>query len=136
MKKIIFILIGLFSMSCYAQNKVISAFTEKWENSKIYLIGIAEAMPEEKYAYSPTPREMTFKAQLLHIKGNMDWLSQSYFAKGKSSSKKAKPNTKAEIISALKESFNAVAQQVENTPEEELATVAVSYTHLTLPTKD
>ncbi|WP_394747862.1 DinB family protein [Spongiimicrobium salis] len=123
MKRKIFILISFFSMGLSAQEAVIPAFLEKWENSKTYLIAIAKAMPEEDFNYSPTPREMSFKAQLLHIKGNMDWLGQSYFDKSNTTTKQAKPKTKTEVITALEKSFDAVAQQVQGTSRKELATV-------------
>ena len=55
------------------------AFLEKWENSKSYLIAIAEKMPEENYDFKPTERQMSFKEQLIHINENMEWLSITYF---------------------------------------------------------
>ena len=79
MKKLFLLLTLLVSIAGFSQNETIDAFLEKWQNSKIYLIEMAKAMPEEKYNYKPTEREMSFAAQLLHIKDNMDWLSTSYF---------------------------------------------------------
>tara|TARA_R110000787_G_scaffold28923_4_gene78744 strand:- start:22810 stop:23328 length:519 start_codon:yes stop_codon:yes gene_type:complete len=97
------------------------AFLEKWENSKSYLIAIAEAMPEENYNFKPTERQMTFKEQLMHIKGNMDWLSITYFTDIEyKKEKKELPQTKNETILALENAFDAVIIIVENTPDEEL----------------
>ena len=97
------------------------AFLEKWENSKIYLIAIAEGMPEGHYNFKPTERQMSFKEQLVHIKGNMDWLSTAYFTDIEyKKEKKELPQTKNETILALENAFDAVIKIVKNTPDEEL----------------
>ncbi len=106
----------LFSFFGFSQKEVIDAFSEKWTNSKIYLIEIAKAMPEEFYDFKPTEREMSFKEQLLHIKENMDWLSNSYFTKNKF--EKKKNNTfysKDEVISMLEVSFDKCNEIIKNT---------------------
>jgi uncharacterized damage-inducible protein DinB len=99
------------------------AFLEKWENSKNYLIAIAEVLPEEHYDFKPTERQMSFKEQLVHIKGNMDWLSNSYFTETEFKREKtAFPETKAETIVLLSEAFDATLSIIKNTREEDLAT--------------
>ncbi|MDX1759758.1 MAG: DinB family protein, partial [Arenibacter algicola] len=70
MKDFLFILIVLFMTPLQSQDIVIPAFLEKWENSKSYLVAIAEAMPQEKYDFKPTERQKDFQDQLLHIKSN------------------------------------------------------------------
>ena len=97
------------------------AFLEKWENSKIYLIAIAEAMPERHYNFKPTERQMGFNEQLVHIKGNMDWLSTNYFTDIEyKKEKKELSETKKEIILVLENTFDGVLEVITNTPEEEL----------------
>ena len=103
-----------------AQNDVLSAFLLKWENSKNYLIELAEAMPEASYNYKPTERLMSFQEQLIHIKGNMDWLSSKYFSGEKS--EKINLNSKIEIINHLKVSFDKVEEIIKNTPLNDLNT--------------
>lgn len=103
------------------QTNVKSAFLEKWENSKNYLVGIAEAMPEADYDFKPTERQMSFQEQLIHIKGNMDWLSTTYFTekefeKGES----VIPETKEETIALLSAAFDATSEIIKNTSEETL----------------
>lgn len=123
MKNITLLLfVAAFSMSAQ-QITPKSAWLEKWENSKQYLIGIAEAMPEEFYDFKPTERQMSFKEQLIHIIGNMDWLSTTYFTdrefkKGASEL----PDTKAETISILSEAFDNSQKIIENTSEADLKT--------------
>lgn len=97
------------------------AFLEKWENSKNYLIAIAEAMPEESYDFKPTERQMSFKEQLIHIKGNMDWLSNAYFTDiAYKKEKKELPKTKKDAINDLEKTFNSVSEIIKNTPDENL----------------
>lgn len=121
MKHFIIILSVISFSNMFAQDEPISAFLEKWENSKKYLLEIAEAMPEDKYNFKPTEREMTFGEQLLHIKGNMDWLSNSYFGAEKiEKTKEASTYTKAEIVTLLEASFNAASKAIETTKPKDL----------------
>lgn len=97
------------------------AFLEKWENSKSYLIAIAEKMPEENYDFKPTERHMSFKEQLIHINENMEWLSITYFTNIEyKKEKKELSKTKKETILALENTFDVVLEIITNTPEEEL----------------
>jgi uncharacterized damage-inducible protein DinB len=113
------LLIATHSFSQQTTTK--EAWLEKWENSKNYLLGIGEAMPEEHYDFKPTARQMTFKEQLVHIKGNMDWLSNAYFtAAGFERTKTKLPVTKAETIEILSKAFDATFKIVEATTEESL----------------
>jgi uncharacterized damage-inducible protein DinB len=101
------------------QANVKDAFLEKWENSKNYLIAMAELMPEEDYGYKPTERQRSFAEQLEHIQGNMDWLSTKYFSREKDKSE-TYPSEKEQIIVSLKKAFDAVGETVAATSEEEL----------------
>ncbi|PHS67006.1 MAG: DinB family protein [Flavobacterium sp.] len=117
------LLIVLLNISTFMAQQITpkTAFLEKWENSKNYLLEIAEAMPEENYGFKPTEREMSFSEQLLHIKQNMDWLSTSYFTeKEYTKAKKPLHKSKAEIISELKKSFDSVFEIIRTSPDESL----------------
>lgn len=125
MKKIILLtlIMTLFSNNISAQNDVISAFLLKWENSKNYLLEIAESMPEEHYNYKPTEREMSFQEQLIHIRSNMVWLSSTYFVdENYLKSDKIDPTSKAEVIQALTIAFDNVAAIIKNVKKEDLTT--------------
>jgi uncharacterized damage-inducible protein DinB len=68
----------LYSSSLVAQqNEFIKESLERLENSKKYLIVVAEMMPEEKYNYKPAPESLSFAENLLHIGFALDWHSQS-----------------------------------------------------------
>ncbi|MFD1292898.1 DinB family protein [Lutibacter holmesii] len=106
-----------------AQNTVISAFLLKWENSKNYLIEMAELMPEEHYNYKPTERQMSFQEQLLHIRSNMVWLSETNFVDDTYiKSEKIAPKTKEELILELTNSFDKVTEIITSISEEDLTT--------------
>lgn len=121
MKKYILLVVIFATTIAKAQDTPVSAFLEKWENSKNYLVEMAEAMPEDKYDYKPTDRQKTFRDQLLHIKGNMDWLSITYFSKEKKKdAKKPSYTTKAEVIAAIKEAFNNTSAIIKKASPEEL----------------
>jgi uncharacterized damage-inducible protein DinB len=101
--------------------EIIPTFLEKWKNSKDYLLEIAKAMPEDNYNFKPTEREMTFGKQLLHIKANMDWLSSTYFTKTpKKEDEVEQKLSKAEIITELEKSFDAVYEIIKTTNPQSL----------------
>jgi uncharacterized damage-inducible protein DinB len=54
----------------------------KLKNAKAYTLAVADLMPETLYGYKPTPEEMSFGEQLLHIAGNLGWLSSTYLGNG------------------------------------------------------
>ena len=116
----------LITMSTYAQkNTPTEAFLEKWANSKTYLLDIAEAMPEEKYTFKPTDRQMDFGNQLLHIRANMLWLGTTYFSDlpfDRQSLSANIPQGKKAIIAALEEAFDTVYAFAKATPAEDLKT--------------
>ncbi|SEK73684.1 Uncharacterized damage-inducible protein DinB (forms a four-helix bundle) [Aquimarina amphilecti] len=124
--KNIYLLLFLISYTAMSQEITPkSAFLEKWKNSEAYLLEMAEVMPEEKYTFAPTEREMDFKNQLLHICGNMLWLSTTYFSEEEFDRKKLAdnaPDSKSEIIKFLKKSFDEVYKRVTETSEESLIT--------------
>jgi uncharacterized damage-inducible protein DinB len=125
MKKLaLFILfICLTNSAFYAQNDAISAFLLKWENSKTYLLEVAEYMPENNYDFKPTERQMSFKEQLVHIKNNMMWLSETYFSnENLTAAEKINSSTKTELLKELSNAFDNVAEIIKTTSLEELTT--------------
>lgn len=69
---------SLFASPLFAQeHDFIKEYLERLENSKKYLILVAETMPEDKYDFRATPESMSFAENLMHIGWAMDWHSQS-----------------------------------------------------------
>lgn len=112
---------AIFGCSAYGQSfDMKSAFIEKWDNSKGYLIEVARAMPQDQYQFKPTVKQMTFEEQLRHIHSNITWLGSSYFD---TKSVKLKDDlSKDELIAALENSFEVVATAAQNTPVNDLKT--------------
>lgn len=75
------ILLSGFNTPLLAQQKqdtqFIEDYLERWENSRKYLILIAETMPEEAYNFKLTPESLSFAENLMHIGFAIDWHTQS-----------------------------------------------------------
>ncbi|GLB53146.1 hypothetical protein NBRC110019_21860 [Neptunitalea chrysea] len=120
MKKYIpVILFLMLTSTLMAQNTPIAAWQEKWNNSENYLIEIAQAMPQEKYTFKPTEREMTFADQLLHIANNINWLSNTYF-NGEKIDKYQSITSKEETIAILHKAFTNGRNAIGKTNPEDL----------------
>ncbi len=73
-----FILFILIQSPLWAQEDIfINDYLERLENSREYLILVAETMPADKYNFKATSEEKTFAENLMHIGYAMDWHSQS-----------------------------------------------------------
>jgi len=66
------------------QNDFIEDYLERLENSRKYLLLVAETMPEVNYGFKPTQESMSFAENLMHIGYAMDWHSQSLLGARKS----------------------------------------------------
>ena len=72
------IFLSSFSLQLYAQKSdYIKEYLERLENSRKYLVLVAETMPEDKYGFKATPESLSFEENLMHIAWAMDWHSQS-----------------------------------------------------------
>ncbi len=106
-----------FTSSSFAQqDDFIKEYLERLENSKKYLILVAETMPEENYIYKPTPESMSFAEQLMHIGWAMDWHSQSLMGGRKArdwntdTELKIDSKSKKEMISTIERTFDKTSQ--------------------------
>ncbi len=66
------------------QDNFIKDYLERLENSRKYLILVAETMPENKYGFKATPEEKTFAGNLMHIGLAIDRHCQSLIGGRKS----------------------------------------------------
>ena len=117
---LIFILFSTLTMAQQTTPK--SAFLEKWDNSRDYILAIAASMPEESFSFKPMPREMSFMEQLVHIGENIDWISSKYFDAQKRSDSDLKSD-KERTIANLTMSFKHSRIAIENTDESDLKDV-------------
>ena len=96
------ILFNLVSFPLLAQQDVfIKDYLERLENSRKYLLLVAETMPEEKYGFKASQESLTFAENLLHIGFAMDWHSQSLL--GGRESRDWKTDTKFKVGDKSKE---------------------------------
>ncbi len=121
MKGILVFCLALLNIPLLGQSGFIEDSLEKWKNSKEYTVEVALAMPEEAYDYKPTEDQMTFKEQLLHMMGNINWLSTTYLA-GESVGfdLKSTDYSKKEIIKMLETTYDLAGKAIEKTEMEEL----------------
>jgi hypothetical protein len=76
-----------------------------WERAAADIVDVAEAMPEERYDFKPTPEVRTFGEQLVHVAGIVQRFIDT--AKG-TKSESDHPHTsmkKAEVVGLLKQTF-------------------------------
>ncbi|MFD0861551.1 DinB family protein [Sungkyunkwania multivorans] len=81
MKNILYIVTTLFSLISTPlfsqQSDFIKEYLERFENSRKYLLLVAETMPEDNYGFKASPESLSFAENLMHIGFAMDWHSQS-----------------------------------------------------------
>ena len=94
------------------QNDFVIDYLERLENSRKYLILVAEEMPEEKYEYKASEESMTFAENLMHIAWAMDWHSESLLG-GRNARDwntdtelKVDNKSKKEMIATINKTFN------------------------------
>lgn len=111
------LLVSSFSSPLLAQQDVfIEEYLERLENSRKYLILVAETMPDDKYDYKATAESMSFAENLMHIGWAMDWHSQSLLG-GREARDwntdmelKVAGKTKEEMITTIDKTFDITIQ--------------------------
>ena len=77
-----------------------------WGRGYELLIGVAEAMPEDKFGFKPTPAQQTFGERVLHVVTTDLGILQALGGKTPVPMVNTKAATKAELLAALKQSFD------------------------------
>jgi DinB superfamily len=78
-----------------------------WEWVAGNMIDVADAMPEERYGFKPTPEVRTFREQLVHVADTVQrFIDAANGTKGASDSPAA-PTAKADVVRLLTERFEA-----------------------------
>ena len=118
---IAFIVSSLVSPIISAQeDPFIKEFLERWENSRKYLIQVAEMMPEDKYDYKVTPEALSFADNLMHIGFAVDWHSQSLLGGREARDYqtdtiyKSYNKSKDEMIATINDTFDAASSLIKN----------------------
>jgi len=105
------VLLLLCSFQSFAQDHFKKTFPQVWQRSIDYTERVAQAMPADKYDFKPDDGFMSFGEQLLHIAGNVEYLTEkitgervSFYDRDRSATL-----TKADIIRILQEANSYVA---------------------------
>ena len=78
-----------------------------WERAAADIIDVAEAMPEERYDFKPTPDMRTFGDQLVHVAGIVQRFIDTAKGTKSESDHPHKTMTKAEIVGLVKQTIQA-----------------------------
>ncbi len=113
------LLFCLFTSPLFAQQDgFIEDYLERLENSRKYLILVAEIMPEDKYDFKASPESKTFAENLMHIGWAMDWHSQSLLCGREprdwntDTELKVDNKSKKEMITAIDKTFDETIKLV------------------------
>lgn len=102
------------------ENNFIKEYLERLENSRKYLILVAETMPEDKYDFKATTESMSFAENLMHIAWAMDWHSQSLMGGREArdwntdTELKVDNKSKKEMIAKIDETFDKTIEFISN----------------------
>ncbi len=77
-----------------------------WDRNRGSIIGIANAMPEDKWTYKSTPVQRTYGEQVMHIVQTDLMLLATVGAKTPAPAINAKATSKADVMAALQQSMD------------------------------
>lgn len=116
---IFILLFTAISLPLFAQqNEFIKDYIERLENSKTYVIVVAERMPQENYDFKVTEESKSFAENLMHMAWAMDWHSQSLLGgrepRDWQTDTELRPHnkSKAEMIAKIEETFDKTIQLI------------------------
>jgi uncharacterized damage-inducible protein DinB len=96
-----------------------SDLVKDWTNMKDTMMKIADAMPEDKFSYKPTPAQRSFGEQVMHVAGANVGIMKALGAKAAAPTIDQKATKKADILKALSDSFDygiaALKEQTDQT---------------------
>ena len=106
----------------FAQATIHGDLTKDWAGQKALLVGLANAMPEDKYGFKPTPAQRTFGEHVLHIAEVNLMLTKALGGKTPDPAVNLKATTKAAMVKAMSDAFDhgaAVIAEFNNTTIQE-----------------
>ncbi|GHN03021.1 hypothetical protein WSM22_45100 [Cytophagales bacterium WSM2-2] len=115
MKRLFTLMIALFAVMTFAKAQdqaSLDQAVKDWERAKAYIQEYMDAMPEEGYAFKPTPEMRSFAEQFLHIAdanfGFAATISGTKSPLGDASAEKTGEKTKAATMKTLNDSYDFV----------------------------
>jgi uncharacterized damage-inducible protein DinB len=77
-----------------------------WERTRGLVVGLADAMPEDKFGYKTTPAQRSYAEQVMHIVQTDVLLLGSIGAKTPVPTLNPKATSKADVMAALRQSYD------------------------------
>jgi uncharacterized damage-inducible protein DinB len=111
-----------------AQSSTLNAeLLRDWTEQKATMMKIADAMPEEKFAFKTTAAQRDYGQQIMHVAGGNVMYLQFMGAKATAPAMNRNATTKADILKALSDSYDyGTAVIREQTDQSMLQTVATN----------
>ena len=85
---------------------VASDMLKDWTQQKSTMVAIADAMPEDKFAYKSTPPQRSYGEQVMHVVQVNQALLSTLGAKTPAPAINLKATSKADIMQALRQSYD------------------------------
>jgi len=100
-------IIAMSTLRPAAQSTTIkSDLLKDWTNMKETMAKIADAMPEDKFAYKPTPEQRSYGEQILHVAEANVGLMKALGGKATAPTIDKTATSKAAILKALADSYD------------------------------
>lgn len=100
------------------QDHFIKDYVERLENSKTYLLVVADSMPEDTYDFKVTEESKSFAEHLMHMAWALDWHSQTLIGgrepRDWRTDTELRPadKSKQEMIDKMEETFDLAIQLI------------------------
>lgn len=91
-----------------------------WERTRDLIVGIANAMPEDRYGFKATPAQRSFGEQVMHIVQIDAFLLGALGGKTPRPEINMKATTKTDIMAALRQSFDWGAAVIKEFSDQQL----------------
>ena len=104
--------------TAFAQATIYGDVVKDWTSQKDLLVKIANAMPDDKIGFKPTPAQRSYGEQILHIAQVNMALLGVVGAKTPAPAINMKATTKADMVKAMADTFDygaAVLKEFDNT---------------------
>ena len=89
-------------------------------NTRALILGVANAMPDDKFGFKPTPAQQTFAERLMHIAQVDTKLIAGLGGKTPAPALNASATTKADVVAALTQSFGYIEAVVKEFNDQQL----------------
>ena len=96
----------------FAQATIHGDLTKDWAGQKALLVSLANAMPEDKYGFKPTPAQRSFGEHVMHIAEVNMMLTKAIGGKTPEPAVNLKATTKADMIKAMSDAFDYGAKVI------------------------